>query len=74
MRANYLTTQVNKANAEKENKLKNLVKELESTDYKVIKCYEYSLVGEELPYDIGVLHAKRQSIRDEINVAEKATL
>ena len=41
--------------------------ELEATDYKVIKCYEYSLAGRELPYDAEALHTARQTIRDEVN-------
>ena len=40
---------------------------LTQTDYKVIKCYEYSLVGLELPYDIEELHTERQTLRDKIN-------
>ena len=44
--------------------------ELESTDYKIIKCYEAQLVGEELPYDVVALHAERQSLRDKINELE----
>ncbi len=36
-------------------------------DWKVAKCYEYSLMGEEAPYDVVALHAKRQAVRDEIN-------
>lgn len=48
-------------------KIYDLENELESDDYKIIKCYEYSLAGDELPYDINELHKKRQSIRDEIN-------
>lgn len=43
---------------------------LEESDYKVTKCYEASLVGESLPYDIAELHRERQSIRDEINRLE----
>ena len=41
--------------------------QLSSTDYKVIKCYEYSLVGLDLPSDIEELHAERQALRDRIN-------
>jgi hypothetical protein len=41
--------------------------ELDSTDYKIIKCSECSLAGVELPYDIVALHAQRQALRDEIN-------
>ena len=43
---------------------------LAETDYKVIKCYEYSLVGLELPYDIQDLHEKRENIREEIRRLE----
>ena len=43
---------------------------LNSTDYKIIKCSECSLAGEELPYDIAELHAARQALRDEINELE----
>lgn len=51
-------------------RINQLKETLASTDYKVIKCYEASLVGEILPYDINALHSKRQSIRDEINSLE----
>ena len=44
--------------------------ELSSTDYKIIKCSEAQLVGEELPYDIVALHAERQALRDKINELE----
>ena len=57
-------------NFEKKQKIGQLQAELDSTDYKVIKCYEYSLVGKETPYDIETLHAERQALRDEINVLQ----
>lgn len=41
-----------------------------STDYQIIKCYEYSLNNLEMPYDVAELHAKRQAIRDQINELE----
>lgn len=44
--------------------------ELSETDYQVIKCYEASLVGEELPYDIKVLHEDRNEKRAQINALE----
>ena len=47
-----------------------LKRKLESTDYKVIKCQEISLVGGDMPYDVEALHAERQEIRDEINRLE----
>ena len=47
-----------------------LKKQITETDYKVIKCHEYALVGKPLPYDIEALHAERQAIRDKINEFE----
>lgn len=44
--------------------------QLSESDYKITKCYECSLVGEVLPYDIQALHTERQAIRDEINRLE----
>lgn len=40
-------------------------------DWKVIKCYEASLQGTEMPYDLATLLAKRQLARDEINSLQK---
>ena len=54
-----------------EQQIRNLECDLVASDYKIIKCYEYSLIGEELPYDIEQLHIERQSIRDEINVLKE---
>ena len=54
-----------------EQQIRNLECDLTASDYKVIKCYEYSLTGEELPYDIEQLHTERQLIRDEINVLKE---
>ena len=50
--------------------LKAYENKLTETDYKVIKCYEYSLAGLDLPYDIEALHAEREAIRDEIRKLE----
>lgn len=44
--------------------------ELSETDYQVIKCYEASLVGEELPYDIKALNEDRNEKRAQINALE----
>ena len=44
--------------------------ELSETDYQVIKCYEASLVCEELPYDIKALHEDRNEKRAQINALE----
>ena len=50
-----------------------LKQQLESTDYKVIKCSECQLLGKDLPYDVEELHTERQAIRSKINELE-ATL
>ena len=52
-------------------KIAELKAQLTATDYKVIKCSECQLVGQELPYDVAELHAERQAIRDQINQLEK---
>ena len=54
----------------KNEKIAELKTKLSSTDYKIIKCSEAQLVGEELPYDIKALHEERQALRDEINALE----
>lgn len=48
-----------------------LKKQLSATDYKVIKCAECQLTGQEMPYDAEALHAERQAIRDQINRLEE---
>jgi hypothetical protein len=40
-----------------EQQIAELKAQLSATDYKIIKCSEAQLVGEELPYDIVTLHA-----------------
>ena len=49
-----------------------LKSELETTDYKIIKCSEYRLVGLDEPYDLIALHTERQALRDKINTLEEA--
>lgn len=53
--------------------IRTLKEKLDSTDYQIIKCYEYALNDLELPYDVAALHAERQALRDQINEIE-ATL
>lgn len=55
----------------KQQRIFELKAQLNSTDYKIIKCSECSLAGVELPYDIAELHTQRQALRDEINELEK---
>lgn len=40
---------------------------LAKSDYKVIKCMEAKLLGNELPYDIEEIAAKREEYRKQIN-------
>lgn len=55
----------------KQTRIAELKEQLNSTDYKIIKCSECSLAGIDLPYDITELHAERQALRDKINELEK---
>lgn len=48
-----------------------LQSELAATDYQIIKSYEYSLAGEQPPYDVAAIHAARQELRDRIKVLER---
>lgn len=51
-------------------RIKELYELLQSTDYKIVKCYESSLVNEPLPYDIAALKAQRDAWREEINTLQ----
>lgn len=51
----------------KKETVKILKKQLASSDYKIIKCYEASLLGEEMPYDFTELAKEREQLRDKIN-------
>jgi len=51
-------------------KIGQLKAQLEETDYMIIKCSEYQLIGLDMPYDIATLHAERQVLRDQINELE----
>lgn len=48
-----------------------LKSELTTTDYQVIKSYEYALAEQPLPYDLTVLHSERQLLRNRINELEQ---
>jgi len=43
---------------------------LEQSDYKIIKCYEASLLEEEMPYNLQELLAQRKVWREQINALE----
>lgn len=51
-------------------RIEDLKATLADSDYQIIKCYEASLIGATLPYDVTELHNSRQEIRDEINRVE----
>jgi hypothetical protein len=51
-------------------KISQLKINLESTDYKIIKCYESSLLNEETPYDLQELLSIRKNWRIEIDSLE----
>lgn len=55
---------------DKKSAIRILKKQLDSTDYKVIKCYEAQLGNEEMPYNLQELLAQRKAWRDEINQLE----
>ena len=44
--------------------------QLAAEDYKIIKCFEAYMCGEDLPYDLTDLHADRQILRAQINALE----
>lgn len=51
--------------------INELKKELESSDYKIIKSYEASLTNNPIVYNLDELHNMRQELRDRINYLEK---
>lgn len=56
----------------KESEIRTLINRLSASssdigDWKVVKCYEAKLQGNELPYDLNELMAERQTVRDRIN-------
>lgn len=67
----YLNNEITYLNIEQNKRRINELKlELLNSDYKVIKCYEANLIGEEMPYDLEALVAQRKSWREEINNLE----
>lgn len=56
------------------NEIVTLKKSLADSDYKIIKCYEASLCGEDMPYDVVAVRSERQAIRDRINQIEAKQL
>lgn len=58
--------------AERDREIRDLKEQLESTDYQIIKCYEYAMNDLDMPYDVAELHLARQALRDQINELEAA--
>lgn len=52
-------------------KISRLKKELENSDFKILKCYEASMTQSPMPYNLEELVAERESKRGEINRLEK---
>ena len=50
--------------------INDLKEQIAASDYKVIKTYEYSLLGKQAEYDMEAVHAERQALRDQINTLE----
>ena len=50
-----------------EAKINSLISELSSTDYQVIKNYEYTMAGITCEYDPQTLYANRTTLRNQIN-------
>ena len=54
--------------------IERLKTELTSTDYQIIKSYEYTLAAQPLPYDLDSLHSERQQLRERIRELEQIIL
>ena len=54
----------------KQQRIDELKSNLEETDYKIIKCYEASMLNREMPYDLEALVSERDAWRQEINDLE----
>lgn len=48
----------------------NLKNKLKNNDYKIIKCFEYSLNGKNAPYDVNALHVENETTRAKINTLQ----
>lgn len=54
----------------KQQRIEELKGLLAKTDYKIIKCYEASMLNREMPYDLEALVSERDAWRQEINDLE----
>ena len=58
------------ARQQREARIWELKDALAQGDYKIIKCAEAQLMGEEMPYNVAELVAERNAMREEINELE----
>ena len=58
------------AQQQREQRIWELKDQLAQGDYKIIKCAEAQLMGEEMPYNVGFLVTQRNQWRKEINELE----
>ena len=70
-------TEEEKAELARQQKISQVIAQIDdlkariaASDYKIIKTYEYTLLGEQTEYDIEAVHAERQALRDQINALE----
>jgi DNA-binding transcriptional MerR regulator len=61
---------IEKIKGQIQSRLSHLTGFLNETDYKVIKCYEASLLNEEIPYNLQELLIQRKMWREEINTLQ----
>ena len=55
------------SNLKVQENINDLQRELEQSDYKIIKSYEYAMVGLEQPYNVAEIHTERENLRNQIN-------
>lgn len=70
---------LNQAKANEENKIlqekiNTLKKQLDNSDYQILKCTENFMLGSVLPYDFSKLLSNRMEIRDNINALQNDSL
>ena len=52
-------------------RIRELHELLESTDFKILKCYECQILNEPMPYDVQALINQRRIWREELNLLEQ---
>lgn len=65
---------VNEENKILQEKINTLKKQLDNSDYQILKCTENFMLGSVLPYDFSKLLSNRMEIRDNINALQNDSL